>query len=439
MKISEGFKKYFFNTYWLSFEHVFRMIIAVFIGAYVARYLGAINYGLIQYSVSFVSIGAVFADLGLDQIVIRELVNNNHEQKQSYNSLLGTVFILKLISSFIVFVSITVIIIFWCNDSYLRALILIVASSMVFKSLYTIKFFFQAKVLSKSVVIVQTIAFLIISCLKIILVIYKASVLYFAILIMLDSIIIAIGLLLIYGWQNKSVFNWHFDYRKAKELLKYSWLLMFSGLAGIIYLRIDQIMIKQVLGLEAVGKYAVAVRISEIWYFIPMIITNSFFPAIIKARQITDKLYYERLQNLYCFMFYLAMCITIFIYFFANKIVIMLFGFQYYAAIPVLKIHALSIVFVFLGCISTKWLIADNLQNYILVRSIIGAILNILLNIYLIPKFGIKGAAVATVISYSFVSSFYLLFFAKIRKRGILLHIRSVNFFRLFKYIKDAI
>ena len=170
----------------------------------------------------------------------------------------------------------------------------------------------------------------------------------------------------------------------------------------MIYLRIDQIMIKEILGEYEVGIYSAAKRISEAFYFVPMLICASLFPAILNAKKQSEELYKKRLQALYTFMVWTAIAIALSITFLADWIVALLFGRAYIDAAQVLIIHVWASIFVFLIVASGKWLIIENLQKLSFWRAFSGSVLNILLNVILIPNYGVNGAAVATLISYSF-------------------------------------
>ena len=134
-------------------------------------------------------------------------------------------------------------------------------------------------------------------------------------------------------------------------------------------MKIDQVMIKEMMNAEAVGQYAAAVRLSEVWYFIPMVITASLFPAIINAKKKNENLYYLRLQRLYDFMAFMAIAIALPMTFLSDWIVELLYGAQYNQAGSVLVIHIWAGVFVFLGVASAKWFLVENLQMLSLQRA----------------------------------------------------------------------
>jgi O-antigen/teichoic acid export membrane protein len=418
LKAHEGFMKYFKNTSWLFGEKILRMIAGLFIGIWVARYLGAEQFGLFSYAQSFVGLFAVIAALGLDSIVIRELVHD----ERCKDALLGTAFWLKLIGAILVLMILAIAVNFTSNDTYTNTLVFLIASTTIFQSFNIIDFYYQAKVMGKYIVYANVISLIVSSIVKIALILYKAPLIAFAWAIAFDSLVLAMGYLYFY-LKNHSLFTIKhliFNKKIAQNLLKDSWPLILSGMVIAIYMRIDQVMIKEMLGNEAVGKYAAAVRISEAWYFIPMVIASSVFPAIINAKKISEELYYARLQKLYDLMVWISIAVALPMTFLSDWIINFLYGAQYNQAGSVLMIHIWTGVFVFLGVASGKWYVSENLQRFAFSRTFYGAIVNIFLNILMIPKFGINGAAIATLISQIVAAYIADLFSKKTRKNFIM-------------------
>ena len=193
-------------------------------------------------------------------------------------------------------------------------------------------------------------------------------------------------------------------------------------------------MIKSFLNNDAVGNYAAAVKISELWYFLPIAFSQAFFPSIIESRKIDADHYENFLQHIYDSLVWIAILIAIPVSLFSEPLIELLYGTQYVEASGVLAIHIWSGIFVFLGVANGKWILAENLQLYSFYRTIIGAIVNVLLNLIMLPIYGIKGAAVATLISYSIASYFSMALFKKSRV-NFLLSSRSFNPIAVFKRI----
>jgi len=397
LKNHQGFMKYFKNTSWLFGEKILRMIVGLFVGIWVARYLGPEQFGLFSYAQSFVGLFVAIAGLGLDGIIVRELVKDESKR----DALLGTAFRLKLIGALLVLIALAIAVNLSEQDSLTTLLIFTIASATVFQSFNVIDFYFQAKVLSKYIVYANIISLLISSMVKVGLILNDAPLLYFAYSILFDNFILICGFL--YFYRNKALFvsRWYFDKKLARSLLKDSWPMILSGLVISVYMKIDQIMIKEMMNVEAVGFYSVAVKLTEIWLFITVAITSSIFPSIIKAKNISVDLYENRILNLYRVLFFISFVIAIFLSFFSEEIVMVLFGNSFYPSVQILVVYAWSNIFVFMNNASWKWYQIENLQKIAMVRLTLGALINVILNILFIKSYGLVGAAYATIISYS--------------------------------------
>ena len=401
LKKHQGFKKYLKNTSWLLAEKILRIIVGLLVGIWVARYLGPEQFGLFSYTQSFVGLFTVIATLGLDSIVVRELVKGEIKK----DNLIGTTFWLKLMGAVLVLSILAITINFTNNNNQTNILVFIIAGATVFQSFNVIDFYFQSKVMSKFVVYANIISLLLSSVVKIILLLNQAPLIAFAWVILFDSFILACGFVYFYIKNNLSLLKWKFDKLLAIKLLKDSWPLILSGVVISVYMKVDQVMIKEMLGNEQVGQYAVAVRLSEIWYFIPMVIVSSLFPAIINAKKESEELYYDRLQKLYDLMVWMAIAIALPMTFLSDWIVDFLYGNAYMKAGSVLMIHIWAGIFVFLGVAFSSFLTSENLTKKAFYRTLLGATINVILNYVLIPIYGIIGAAIATLIG-QFVANY---------------------------------
>jgi len=402
-----GFKRYASNTSWMIGEKLLRMFVGLFVGIWTARYLGPVQFGLLSYAQSFVFLFTAIATLGLDSIVVRELVKDECRRDE----LLGTTFGLKLIGALLVLPALWFGVQLTSNDAYTNLLIFIIGSATIFQSFNVIDFYCQSKVQSKYVVWANSISLGVSSVIKVILLVYEAPLVTFAIMVVFDAVVLAVGLVFFYKVSLRGkIFGWSFRLETAKKLLKDSWPLILSGLVISVYMKIDQVMIKEMLDAEAVGQYAAAVRLSEAWYFIPMVIVNSLFPAIIHARNISHKLYIQRLRNLYILMVWLAISVALPMTFLSGWITRKLYGLDYQQAADVLVVHIWAGVFVFVGVVFSGYLAAENFVLKSLYRSVMGAFANVLFNILLIPVYGVVGAAIATLLGQLIANFVYDIF-----------------------------
>jgi O-antigen/teichoic acid export membrane protein len=408
----KGFKKYLFNTNWLFAEQGLRILSGLLVGAWVARYLGPDQFGVFSYVLAFTAIFAGIAKVGLDGIMVRELVN--HPERR--NTYLGTAFWLKIFGAFIVMGLMAAIVPFTSNDDTTNLFIFIIAAGLVFQSFEVVEFYFQSKVLAKIVSICKVIQLALSSIIKIYLVFIEAELIWFVLLTAFDTLSLGFSYFIAYRLEKNPNFLKYFDFSTAKELLKDSLPLIFSSIVVMIYMRIDQIMIKEMLGNSEAGIYSGAVRLTEAFYFVPVIVTTSLFPAILKAKKLNEEVYLLRLQRLYNILVIIAIGFSLLMTFLSDWLILVLYGQVYKEAGHVLMISVWASIFVSMGTASGKWYIVENFQRFKLINVSIGAILNVGLNLIGIPKYGITGAAWATLISYFFAG--YLMDATRITTRS---------------------
>lgn len=400
-------------------EQMLRMVAALLVGIWVARYLGPAQFGLYSYSIAFVALFNFIANLGLDNIVVRDLVRNP-ELKNIY---LGTAFWLKLFGAIAMLTVIAVTVVLTSNDTTTNVYIFIIATGSIFQSFDVITFYFQAQVQLKFVSICKITQLFFSSILKIILVLTHAELFWFVFVSLVDQLTLGVALFFTYRSRSIDSFYVNFDRAIALRFLRDSLPLMLGGMVMTIYMRIDQVMIKEMLGQKEVGLYSAAVRLCEVWYFVPMIITNSLFPAITNAKKASEELYYSRLQRLYTFLVWASIAIALPMTFLSRDFVVVLYGDAYRDAGQVLMIYIWAGVFVSLGTASGAWLANENLQRYAFYRTLSGVIVNILFNYVLIPKYGMVGSAIATVLAQVMAALLFdcfskrtrIMFFTKLR------------------------
>ena len=414
-KLSPELRKIISNIGWLFADRILRMGVGLIVTAWVARYLGPEDFGLFNYASAFVALFGVLATLGLNQIVVRDIVRDPSKQDET----LGTTFLLKLSGAILtVLVTSGVISLVRPNDQLTLAIVAIVAGVTIFDSFNTIDFWFQALVKSKYTVIAKNTAFILVTLLRITLISIKASVVAFAWVLVVESALGAVGLAIAYKAKGQNLLAWRATWQRAKILLWESWPLIISDLAIMIYVRIDQIMLGQLMGDKPVGIYSAAVRIAEIWYFFASAIVNSFTPSIVQAKQESETLYYQKFQKLFNLMVMITFGIAIPMTFLSKFIIVTIFGENYAAAASVLSIYIWSAVFGFFGWAKGIWIVAEGYTLFALISTCTGAAMNILLNFWLIPLYQENGAALASVISYSFTDYVMCLIYPPARKLG---------------------
>ncbi len=412
-----GLLKILDNIGWLFFDKMMRMGVGLLVGVWVARYLGPEQFGQLNYAIAFVGIFGALAGLGLNGIVVRDIVRD----PQSANVTLGTAFILQalggLLAMVLVILTITLL---KPDDEYTRIMVIVMSVSLVFKATDAIKYWFEAHVQSRYVVWIENGIFIIMALLRVAMILTEASLMSFVWLALIETLIISIGLVWIYTTRSSFSELFNASVSRAKTLMQDSWPLLLSAIAVTLYMRIDVIMLEEMSNSREVGIYAAASRISEIWYFIPMIIVSSFSPSLVVLFNENKALYLARLRRLYFLMFWLSIAGSTFIFSFSEFITGTLFGNEFIGTASVLSIHLWSSIAVFLGVASSQYLLIERLQKYSMYRTVIGLIINIVLNLLLIPGMGAIGASIATLISY-FCSVFSLAIFHKTRSHSFFL------------------
>lgn len=414
-KLSPGFRKIIRNIGWLSAERLIRMGLSFFVGVYVIRYLGPEQFGKLSYSASFVFLFLAITKLGLDEIVVRNLV----KEESASAKILGTAFVLKLIGCVLAFFIISVGIMTSTDDWLVRWMTMIIAFSMIFTCFDILDLWFQSQVLSKSIAIVRSIQFVISSLAKLSFIWFKLPLISFAYLFIADTIIRAIGMTWVYLYDKPHhVGRWKPDKSVAFDLLQNSWPLILSGVMVTIYMSIDQVMLGNMSSSQEVGNYAAAVKFSEVWYFIPTVICSSVFPAVVQAKQQSRVEYYAKMQQLYDLMAFMSLGIAIAVSLTSQHIVTSLLGAEFSSAGTILTLHIWSGIFIFLGVARGNWLVIENKTRLSLMTQLMGAATNIVLNIFLIREYGAIGAAISTLISYAVSSYLSCMIFPEMRQTG---------------------
>jgi polysaccharide transporter, PST family len=413
------------NIGWLFLDRILRMGLGLYVVLAIARYLGASQFGILNYATAFAAMFSPLATLGLDSVVIPYLVNDY----SSNEKILSTVFRLKLIGSLItLFLSVSSIYFFSHNDSLSILLVAILAGVGVIQTFDTIDIWFQSQVQSKYTVIAKNVAFILTAILKIGLIESKLPLIAFAIAGLFEAGLGALFLVVLFKSKGYTLKLRQWSTPLAKKLLKESWPLILSGISIMIYMRIDQIMLGAMIGERSVGIYSAATRISEIWYFIPMAIVSSVSPSIYSAKKVSEEIYNLKIKRLIQSMVLISIVAAIPISFLSSSIVTTLFGNEYIEAGRILAVHTWASVFVFMGVATWPWFISEGLNHLSFQKALLGGIINVILNFILIPKYQGMGAAIATVVSYASADFFSNAIYPVTRKI-LIIQIKSIFFF----------
>jgi polysaccharide transporter, PST family len=401
------------NVAWMISDNAVRLVVGTITFLWLVRYLHPEDFGVLNYAFSFVALFAVFATLELPQIAIKRLVKR---EDQKYN-IIGTAFFMRLVGGLVLLVLAVIgVMIVKPNDLLTYWMVVAISIGYLLQSGNVINYWFQSKIKSKYTVIPGMIATVLGGVIRLTLIFFKAPLFMFAAVMVIDTILIMIGLFISYRLDGQNFFKWRFNWQLAKGMLKEVWPLMIAGVAIAVYMRIDRVLLSHFVDDWSVGIYAVAAKLSELWYIFPVAITSTLFPKIVGAKMLGKEEYKMRLQLLYGVLAWLSIIVAILTTIFSRYIIQILYGSEYMGAAVVLSIHIWTLLFVSLGLISGHYLIIEKLTKIWLVRAIVGAVTSVALNLILIPRFGAVGAAIAT-LSAQAVSVVIILVFRSCRSQ----------------------
>jgi len=391
-------RKIIANAGWLFADHVLALVAGFLVGAWVARYLGPTQYGIYNYAVAIVALFTPLVALGLKDIVIRDIVRAPDDKDE----ILGTTFGLQVIGGLLSLgLAIGIALITRSENPLTSWLIVILAGQFIFQMFsVALVYWFNSQVQAKYIVWANNIALILYSLVRIGLVLSRAPLIAFAWAALGQAFVYAAAMAVFYRLSGQMLFTWQVRFARAKRLLGNSWPLLISALAIMVYMKIGQVMLGNMVGEKTLGIYSAAVRLTELWYIIPTAIASSAFPAIVRSHEShSDEVNRKRMQLFYDLIAGIAYVIVIPLALLAPLLVKVVFGPSYAEAGSILRIHAWALLFVFLGVARSRWLIAEDMVRFNMLITVLGALTNIAMNFILIPRFGGLGAAWAVVTS----------------------------------------
>jgi PST family polysaccharide transporter len=388
---------------WLGIDRGMRLVFSLVVGVWIARHLGPDDFGQLSFATVFASLFAVVSKLGLERIIVRDLVRHPDRTHE----ILGSAFVLKLVASFVaMFASIGTIWVMRPHDSIAHTLVGVISLAYAVDSFETIEHYFQSQVTPKYSVWARNGALAAMSLTRVLLIKINAPLVAYAWTQVIETVLGAGVIILLNRRHGIPISSWKPVAKTAFRLVAESWPQMLGAVAITIYMRIDAVMLEEMSGQREVGIYAAATRLSEIWYVIPLAMLASVFPSVVKVRETNPALYKQRLLRLFSLMSGMSLTLAVPIAFLSVPLIRLVYGAKYIDAGPVLAVHIWASLFVFLGSAQEAWNVAEGLLRLSLYRTLCGAVINVGLNLVLIPRYGSLGAAWATVVSYAFAAVF---------------------------------
>lgn len=410
------------NAGWLIIGKIIQMGINFFVGILTARYLGPSNYGLINYAAAYVAFFFSVCTLGINSIVVKEFIDNPSKEGE----ILGTSLSLRGISS--VFSAITIVAISFVLDSnepITKIVVALYTISLVFQIFDMFNYWFQSRLQAKYTAIASLIAYSITAIYKIILLATNQPVTLFALSTSVDYI--SIALILFYFYKKEGGKKLSFSFKYGKSLLKKSYHFILPGLMIAVYGQTDKMMLKHMINEREIGYYATAVSLCSVWCFVLSAIIDSVNPSIMKSYQDNEKSFIKYNKMLYFIVFYVSIFVSLMFTIFGKLIIQILFGEAYLPTVAPLRIITWYTAFSYLGVARNAWIVCKDRQRYLKYLYFSSAVLNVILNILFIPKYGAVGAAIASLISQ--ISTVIIVpFFIKDLKENSIMIVEAILF-----------
>lgn len=417
MEIKAKLKKNKFieNTFWLLFSQFFYLGISFIVSIYAARLLGPEQIGIIDYSNNYITMLIVIASLGIDSIVIKDLVN----KKDKTGDILGSAFLIKFIASSISLILFDLFIYLVARGNTILILIAFIQSFLLIFKLYSVfDLYYQSILESRKIVQVRCITTTLFSIIKMLILFYSPNLIIYVCFTVLEHLAC---LVLVYIAFKKTNIKLSVSFNTSKSLLQRGYHFILSDLLVMIYTRMDKIMLGAIKGTAQLGVYSVAALLSDLWTLLPNALISSARPKILEYKNIDQKLYEKSLKKLYAAIFYIGLIISLIVYFLSNQIITLLYGKEYIEASIPMIILSFSSIFAILGSARSIWLVSEDLQQYTKYYILMGAVLNLILNLILIVPFGMKGIAFSTLVSQIVVAIIGPAFIKKTRYSTVLM------------------
>lgn len=381
-------------------EQILRIISAVFVGIYIARYLGPEKFGVLSYVLAVAAFLMAVSRMGMDAVLVREMVDKPERHQQ----LMGTAFWIMSIVAVACYLTLLFALYVLDEDTEVKLYLAIISSSCIFTPFLVVDYYFQAEVKAKFSAICKTLVLLFMSFVKLWLIWSGESLIWFVLASLMDHFLLAAILYVMLVGKGGMAFFRYFDLEAAKHMLKGAWPMMLSAIAVLIYMRIDQIMIRNILGMQEVGIYSAATRIYEAWMTLPFVISVSLLPLIIKSKGRSVEEYRRRLIQLFRALIYLSVVAALLVGFISEWLMVFAFGEEFRASAPVVSVVMWTAVFAAVGSVSARYFNVERMERKFALRTALAAIINVVLNFIMIPLYGIMGAAISTLICTFFAN-----------------------------------
>lgn len=385
------------NVAWWVSGHVFRMVVTFFVGFWVVRYLGPAAFGELSVIRAVQGILNVVATIGLTQILPVRLASS----ESSAGSILVTAGLVRFCGATVAAAALIPILCgiqgYGMEDS---GMLVVAALLLLVSPLELLDAWFVAQGKSRITAKCRMFSVVVTAALQVLAIRNGLGVLSFLAIDFVGSLVFGISLVVAMLAFAKPEGTASLDFEAARRLLWQSAPVWFSAVATIVSVRVDQGMLGMMLGDTAAGFYAAAARLSEFWFFIPVAVITNAIPALTRNYAGSRTSYSQNVLRVSSVLTSFSVTVAVGTTVTAHALVQFLFGSEFREAADVLVLHIWSLPFLALSYLSYNLRIIHGQKVSLLSRTVLAAVSNVLLNLFLIPVYGIKGAAWATLLSY---------------------------------------
>jgi O-antigen/teichoic acid export membrane protein len=390
------------SIFWLTLDKSLRLFVGLYISVWLAKYLGPEKFGTLSYCIAFCSVFMAIIQLGLRNIFVRDILQNPDKEKE----ILGSSSFLILAAGIVCFTLIcSVNAVIHAHEGLIRYLIYIIGAGSLFQSYHVISYYFDSKVESKYAVIASNLVYVIMSITKLYLLFAKADLECFALVILFEQILTFLFMHISLASRGEKIIKWKLSMQKSKSLIKDSYPFALSSILVILYMRVDQIMLKYLTDEEGLGYYSIVVRLTEITFFIPTILQTVLMPRLIKyCDDRGERHYYKMLSSVFSMVAVPMAVGALLISLLSSYLVPYIYGQEYEYSGFLLSIHIWLVIPVGISMIKSIDIVRLNATKVHLSTTLVGLCINLVLNFALIPVIGVVGASVASLLSYMYVA-----------------------------------
>lgn len=418
------------NIYWLVIDKIIILILQFFIGVKIANHYGKINYGEYSYAVSIVAFAPIILEI-LNVRIIKKFF-----YKYNFNLVVSIVSTFKNIISIIILIFIIIFkFIIGIEESLFLMLVFLSIDNIFITSTIGIENYFEYKLNSKYIVLTNNIIKIFSYLLQYLGIILGFKIIMIPIIRCIGSLIR--GILLRYNYRKVYKTNEKilFSYKILKKIIKESYYLWLSFISYIISTNMDKIMIGNILGVGEVGIYSIGVQLIGILTIIIGSFQSTIFSELLELYNEKDMKKYEKkyifytkiLTNIY----FIGIIISVII---LKKLFEHVFSIEYIKAINIYIILSIGILVKANVFLRSSHIVLVNKSKVLLKSELIAMMSNLMLNYFLIKKYGVYGVATATTIT-QFISLWIIDLFSTDGRKLLKKHLSGFWIFDIKRYI----